>query len=165
MDSLACLVAGACHDFGHDGLTNAFHVTTMSDRAIRYNDVSVQESYHAAESLTLLLQSKNNFLEEFSAEEFRSFKRRMVSAIMSTDMAKHSSDLESFKRRLELSGVKSSLNNGNMFIDKTDGKKMFETQQQAIEIAIHTADISAASRPDFEVIKKWTYLLYDEFFA
>ena len=41
MDSLACIIAGACHDFGHDGLTNAFHVTTFSERAIRYNDESV----------------------------------------------------------------------------------------------------------------------------
>ena len=61
--------------------------------------------------------------------------------------------------------MKRKLNNGNAFIDKTDGKKIFETQQQAIEIAIHTADISAASRPDFDLVKKWTYLLYDEFFA
>jgi len=41
MDALACLISGACHDYGHDGLTNAFHVTTMSERSIRYNDVSV----------------------------------------------------------------------------------------------------------------------------
>ena len=89
----------------------------------------------------------------------------MISAILSTDMAKHTEDLESFKRRLEITGISDNLTNGNLFIDKTNGKKIFESQQQVIEISMHTADISAASRPDFEIIKKWTYLLYEEFFA
>lgn len=56
IDTLACLIAAACHDFGHDGFTNAFHVTAMTERSIRYNDVSVQESYHASESFRLLLE-------------------------------------------------------------------------------------------------------------
>jgi len=38
LDMVAFLVAGACHDFGHDGFNNAFHVNSMSDRAIRYHD-------------------------------------------------------------------------------------------------------------------------------
>ena len=49
-DQVAALIAACCHDFNHDGYTNAFHVNAMTERAIRYNDVSVQESYHAAES-------------------------------------------------------------------------------------------------------------------
>jgi hypothetical protein len=51
----------------------------------------------------------------------------MVCAILSTDMAKHTEDLESFKRRLEITGVKSNLNNGEMLIDKTNGKKLFDS--------------------------------------
>lgn len=38
LDILSCLVAAGCHDFGHDGFTNGFHVNTMSERAIRYSD-------------------------------------------------------------------------------------------------------------------------------
>lgn len=33
-----------------------------------------------------------------------------------------------------------------------------------MDIALHSADLSTATRP-FEVLKEWTYLLYAEFFA
>ena len=63
IDILAFLIAGSCHDVGHDGFNNAFHVNSVSERAVASNDVSVQESYHAAQTFRTLLQKKNNFLE------------------------------------------------------------------------------------------------------
>lgn len=30
LDMVSFIVAGACHDFGHDGFNNAFHVNSMS---------------------------------------------------------------------------------------------------------------------------------------
>ena len=41
IDILAFIIAAVCHDFNHDGFTNGFHVNTVSERAIRYNDISV----------------------------------------------------------------------------------------------------------------------------
>ena len=41
LDALSVCISSICHDFGHDGLTNSFHVATISDRAIRYSDQSV----------------------------------------------------------------------------------------------------------------------------
>ena len=41
MDLVAMLIAAACHDFDHDGLNNAYHVNSMTIRAIRYHDESV----------------------------------------------------------------------------------------------------------------------------
>ena len=76
----------------------------------------------------MLLEPQNNFMNEFTTEDFKAFKRRMVSAILSTDMAKHTEDLESFKRRLEITGVKSDLNNGSLFVDKSNGQKKFDSQ-------------------------------------
>lgn len=67
-------------------------------------------------------------MNEITTEDFKAFKRRMVSAILSTDMAKHTEDLESFKRRLEITGVKSDLNNGSLFVDKSNGQKKFDSQ-------------------------------------
>jgi len=54
VDVLSLLVAALCHDLGHDGLTNGYHVNAMSERAVRYSDVSVQENYHAAETFKLM---------------------------------------------------------------------------------------------------------------
>ena len=41
IDILSLLTAAVCHDLGHDGFTNGYHVAAQTDRAIRYNDVSV----------------------------------------------------------------------------------------------------------------------------
>jgi len=41
LDILSTLVAAACHDYGHDGVNNVYHVNTISDRAITYSDHAV----------------------------------------------------------------------------------------------------------------------------
>lgn len=41
IDIMAFITAALCHDLGHDGYTNGYHVNAFTDRAIRYNDVSV----------------------------------------------------------------------------------------------------------------------------
>ena len=56
LDLLSILTSSVCHDFGHDGLNNAYHVNAMSERALRYNDQAVQENYHTAESFRILKQ-------------------------------------------------------------------------------------------------------------
>ena len=38
LDLISLMVAAVCHDYGHDGMTNAYHVSTISERAIRYSD-------------------------------------------------------------------------------------------------------------------------------
>lgn len=54
-DSVCTLIAAVCHDYGHDGFTNTYHVNKMSSRALRYHDEAVQENYHAAESISIML--------------------------------------------------------------------------------------------------------------
>lgn len=54
LDCLSFLTAAVCHDLGHDGYTNGFHVNAVTPRAIDSNDVSVQEHYHAAELFRIL---------------------------------------------------------------------------------------------------------------
>lgn len=38
LDCLSMIVGAACHDLGHDGFTNGYHVNTISTRAIDSND-------------------------------------------------------------------------------------------------------------------------------
>lgn len=38
LDVFSTVVAAACHDFGHDGYTNMYHVNSVSDRAILFSD-------------------------------------------------------------------------------------------------------------------------------
>jgi len=47
-------MAASCHDFGHDGLNNGFHVKTQSERFAAHGADSVQEKYHFAESFKVM---------------------------------------------------------------------------------------------------------------
>jgi len=38
LDIFSVVISAVCHDFGHDGLTNAYHINKISDRAITYSD-------------------------------------------------------------------------------------------------------------------------------
>mmetsp|Transcript_5979 Transcript_5979/g.7647 ORF Transcript_5979/g.7647 Transcript_5979/m.7647 type:complete len:90 (+) Transcript_5979:89-358(+) len=89
-------MAGACHDFGHDGFTNTFHVNDITQRAIRYNEISVQENFHAAESLFLLHKNKLNFLENYSKDDYKVFRQRFIECILATDMEAHNKKLTNF---------------------------------------------------------------------
>ena len=101
LDSMSVLISAICHDYGHDGFTNAYHVNLVSDRAIRYSDVSVQENFHAAESFAILNQTQYNFMEDFSRDDYKTFRQRFIGIILATDMAKHSSDLANMKTSIE----------------------------------------------------------------
>jgi len=48
MDHLALMIAACVHDVGHPGTSNTFQVSTESELALQYNDISVLENYHAA---------------------------------------------------------------------------------------------------------------------
>jgi len=110
IDILSFLVAGACHDFAHDGFNNAFHVNAMTERAIRYNDTSVQEAFHVAESFAIMQREDCNFLEKLTTDEFKVFRKRMIGCILATDMAKHAADLSALKGLVESHGIKGGEN-------------------------------------------------------
>jgi hypothetical protein len=66
LDLLSFVIAAICHDVGHDGLNNSYHSNAMTERAITSNDVSVQESYHAAETFRQLSKVDSNFMENMT---------------------------------------------------------------------------------------------------
>ena len=110
LDLISLVVSSVCHDYGHDGMNNGFHVNSISEKAIRFSDQSVQENYHASESFTLLNKTEYNFLEEFSRDDFKTFRQRFIGIILATDMARHASDLNNFKTLLEQKGVSNGQN-------------------------------------------------------
>ena len=97
IDVISLLTAGICHDLGHDGFTNQYHINAISERAVRYNDMSVQENYHVAEAFGIITKKELNFLDKLSADEFKVFRKRMIGCILATDMAKHATDLSIIK--------------------------------------------------------------------
>ena len=141
LDLLSVIVSAVCHDYGHDGFNNAYHVNSISERAIRYSDQSVQENFHIAESFLILNNPSYNFMTDFSRDDFKTFRKRMIGIILATDMARHVSDLASFKSLIEQKGIKNGVNQSNI-IDKDSAKKEFDSKQQLLEISVHAADVS-----------------------
>jgi len=88
LESLACMFAAIVHDFEHLGLNNGFLVATQHPRALRYNDLHVNESHHAASAFeVLLLEPDCNFLAAMPAPVFAAFRKLVVALVGATDMA------------------------------------------------------------------------------
>jgi hypothetical protein len=146
LDMVSVLTAAACHDFDHDGFTNTYHVSMMTERSVRYHDEAVQENYHTAEAMAILIKPHYNFLQGCSTDEIKIFRKRMIGLILSTDMSKHMSDLASFKNKCDSLEITKEANNGNKLINHDDSSALFDSQQQILELVFHGSDVSNPTR-------------------
>lgn len=114
LDLLSFIVAALCHDVGHDSFNNAYHINAGTKRAIDFNDVSVQESFHAAETFRILREDCSNFTEGLTKQEFKLFRKRVIGLILATDMAKHASDLAQLKTLIANNNISNGKNVENL---------------------------------------------------
>jgi uncharacterized protein (DUF2267 family) len=98
LDVLSLLLATICHDMGHTGTNNAFHVKTKSPLAIMYNDRSVLENHHAARTFQILMTPGCNILSNLSEQDFSKVRENVIECILATDMAYHGKYLDDFKQ-------------------------------------------------------------------
>lgn len=54
----------------------------------------------------ILNKNEFNFIENFSSDEKKVFRKRAIGCILATDMAKHAADLSSLKSIVEAKGIK-----------------------------------------------------------
>ena len=167
LDLFAMLVGALCHDYKHPGTNNIFQINTHSKYALRYNDTSVLEMYHLAQTFKELKHDEYNIFKNFSPEEYRICRRRMIDGILATDMANHQKVLSGAKTLAETFNIKKGKNFENIFNEQKDNKsmvKLFDTQQTMLNMIIHTADISNPGKPD-KISGEWTKRVYAEFFV
>jgi hypothetical protein len=101
LDCLASLIAGACHDYRHDGFTNLWHKNKDTDRYKAFGADGTQEKFHFAESWKVLTEREDcNFISHLSYAEQTRFKLRMQGCIHATDMGRHVADLAAMKEML-----------------------------------------------------------------
>ena len=122
LDCLSFIIAAVCHDLGHDGYNNSYHVNATTPRAIDSNDVSVQESFHAAELFRILRNDSSNFTEKLSHEEYKIFRKRVLGCILATDMAKHAADLSHLKTLLVDYEIKDGQNVNKLIEAESDAQ-------------------------------------------
>ena len=172
LDIFAILVAALCHDYKHPGTNNAYNINARTKYAMRYNDLHVLESYHISQTFKVLSNKKFNIFQNFSPEEYRISRRRMIDAVISTDMAKHTKVITAAKTKTELYDIIKGKNFTKIFEDipedetKTNKQliDLYDRQQCLLNMIIHTSDISNPAKPD-KVSSQWTQRVYDEFFV
>lgn len=163
MDILSLFIASLCHDFKHTGQNNIYHVNCKSNLAIRYNDASVLENYHVSETFKTLLKEENNIMKNFSPEEYRIARRRIIECIIATDMTFHAKHIATIKAKMETFDIKKGKNLDKMIFPE-NLTKTFENQQMLLNLCLHSADISSPAK-SYPICKEWTDRIYIEFFA
>ena len=172
LDIFSILVAALCHDFKHPGTNNAYNINARTKYAMRYNDLHVLENYHISQTFKVLSNKKYNIFQNLSPEEYRISRRRMIDAVISTDMAKHTKVITAAKTKTELYDIIKGKNFTKIFEDIPDDDsknnkqliELYNRQQCLLNMIVHTSDISNPAKPD-KISQQWTQKVYDEFFV
>jgi len=159
---LAIYTSGIAHDFKHPGLNNNYIMNSTSQIAITYNDKSVLENYHVSETFKVLLNPDNNIFEYLSVEDFKILRKRIIEAILATDMSFHFQSFSLLKAKLDHLEVYEGKNTDKI-INNSKNATIFSEQQEIINFLFHTADISHNTK-DWEISKIWSKNIYEEFF-
>lgn len=100
LEVLSIIIACACHDLAHPGVSNKFLTLTHDEMAIRYNDLHVLEQFSCSLALGLLSKPENNFLADKPASTKREFRKLFIDTVLATDLADHHCFFDQFKTRL-----------------------------------------------------------------
>ena len=82
---LALLLTAMMHDVGHDGFNNTYHKHAQTERALTFNDQSIQENYH----LRVLFESMRvhesiDIFRHFDASTHHQAPIKKISKVFST---------------------------------------------------------------------------------
>mmetsp|Transcript_14330 Transcript_14330/g.29485 ORF Transcript_14330/g.29485 Transcript_14330/m.29485 type:complete len:613 (-) Transcript_14330:64-1902(-) len=159
-DLFGALVAAAAHDFRHDGVNNAFHINTGSPLALRYNDISVLESFHSAELFILTSSDPSvNIFSCLDSGQYKEIRKLITTSILGTDMTKHFNHIADFESRL---AAEKHIND-NPEVAEHSGTEQRLDKFIMIEMALHCADISNPVK-DIMIYKKWVNVVMTEFY-
>ena len=172
LDLLSIIIAALGHDIGHPGLTNNFHINSLSNLAITYNDSSCLENFHLATLFKTLRKDETNIFEKLSTQDFKKIRKKMISEILATDMAIHGKIIGNIRAKIpeylleKNENSKNNLNNKNkkfeLITDINNEETTYEEQQTLLDYFIHSADLGHNTKK-FKISLKWVELLSNEF--
>lgn len=96
LDMVALLIASVVHDYRHPGVSNNFLAETSSTLAIRYNDDSVLENFHAASAFEILCRRRYNIFAKLDTDVYRQVRRTIIACVLATDLAKGNAHIVEF---------------------------------------------------------------------
>lgn len=134
VEIFAILIAAIIHDVGHDGFTNSYHKHLLTDRALSFNDQSIQENFHVWKIFSKMAAEQDlNIFQTLSSDQFVELRRLLIMMILSTDMSKHFALHNDFKLMLEAKG--------------RDPSQWTASTDAFLCYLLHACDISAQSKP------------------
>ena len=152
VEIFSLIIAAASHDVGHDGLTNAYHSSRMTDLAIVYNDISVQENGHAYRAFDIMnSHAECNFIDGLERDFTSRFRSLVISNILGTDMVGHKTMITEFETYLNASD------------DGRDDTVALPSAGFLSKVVLHLADINNAARK-WDLAEFWANRCLAEFF-
>jgi hypothetical protein len=101
LDRFAVVLAALGHDVNHFGRSNPFLVDTRHELALRYNDQSVLENFHASRTFEIIRSSsQTNILVTLSRRDEKRLRNRVIQLILATDATHHFNHLSELRMRL-----------------------------------------------------------------
>ncbi|XP_026191383.1 high affinity cGMP-specific 3',5'-cyclic phosphodiesterase 9A-like [Cyclospora cayetanensis] len=150
-DFFVLSVAALGHDLGHPGFNNLFMQRNQCWPARIYSNTSILENYHAASLLQILRVPHMDLFANMSDGELDSVRKRLINAIMWTDMAKHFDMVAKLDGKIQ----------GEMVLSEGI---MCTLQKPYLEgLLLHSADISNPLL-EFDMCRDWAIRACDEFF-
>jgi hypothetical protein len=160
-DVLSFLLSAIVHDYKHTGQTNAYHINKQTDLALKYNDISVLENYHISETFKVISNPDCDILVNYSKPEAKLIRKRIIGMILATDMTHHTKLYTSLKLKIEKLAIDKG-DIGQLVKTVHTASAKFDAKQELLNYALHAADLSHNVK-SFEVTRKWTNLVMNEF--
>ena len=156
---ISCMV----HDFKHPGVTNNFLINNNDPIAVRYNDKSVLENFHVAETFNLINSHvEYNIFSDLDKTESSLMRKKIIQCVLSTDMVHHADQFSFLKMCIDKNSISKGKNAHKIF-ENLEGLKKSEMQQNFMDTLIHMADISNPTKP-FEIYSIWAERVMNEFY-
>lgn len=149
---LSLIIAAACHDVGHQGVTNEYHDRMKTAWKSEYGQYggSVNEHAHAMITLSLMEQDGNDFLHGLDSHVKDKILEYVERMILQTDITWHVDVCKKFA-----DACSRGLACGPMDAWSS------EDRMQALSGLLHFADISNPGRP-WHLCRKWSVRIHNE---
>lgn len=162
LEFYAALVAAAIHDFRHPGKSNNYMIKAKHDLAIQYNDRSILESMHVAETFFIMRNPLCDIFGRMKDKPYREIRKAIIEMVLSTDLSMHLQLVGNLKT-LVIQESTSAASSGGSNSAITPATKVVTDPMMIMKVVIKCADIGhAAKERKLHVI--WSSLIIEEFF-
>ncbi|KAL4168392.1 hypothetical protein KRP22_011794 [Phytophthora ramorum] len=164
LEFYAALVAAAIHDFRHPGKSNNYLIKAKHDLALQYNDRSILESMHLAETFFIMRNPLCDIFGRMKDKPYREIRKAIIEMVLSTDLSMHLQLVGNLKALLlqEATAIPAG-GSGTSLGGPMPAPKPVTDPMMIMKVVIKCADIGhAAKKRKLHVI--WSALIIEEFF-